>query len=84
MDLSGAVLTEHAIGQLQKRQISEADVRAVLTQPESVHPVRIGRVVAQAMVGQYLFRAFVDIDCTPPEVVTAYRTSQIAKYRRQP
>ena len=84
MDLSGAVLTEHAIGQLQKRQITEADVRAVLRQPERVHAVRIGRVVTQAMIGQYLFRVFVDVDRTPAEVVTAYRTSQIAKYRSQP
>jgi hypothetical protein len=84
MDVSGAVLTEHAIGQLQKREITEANVCQVLTKPESVHPVRIGRVVAQAMIGQYLYRVFVDVDRTPAEVVTAYRTSQLAKYRRQP
>ena len=84
MDLSGAVLTEHASGQLQKRQIAETEVRLVLNQPESVQPVRIGRVVAQALVGQHLIRVFVDIDREPAEVVTAYRTSQIAKYRRQP
>jgi uncharacterized protein YuzE len=60
MDLSGAVLTEHAIGQLQKRQIAEADVRLVVRQPESVQAVRTGRVVAQAMICQYLFRVFVD------------------------
>jgi hypothetical protein len=84
MDLSGAALTDHALQQLIKRQVTEADVRQVLAQPEDVQAVRAGRVVAQAMVGQYLVRVFVDVDRTPPEIVTAYRTSQIAKYRRQP
>lgn len=84
MDLSGALLTDHALEQLLKRQISEVDVRQVLEQPEAVQTVRLGRVVAQAMFGQHLVRVFVDVDRLPPEVVTAYRTSQIAKYRRGP
>jgi Domain of unknown function (DUF4258) len=84
MDLSGALLTEPAAERLLKRQIAEADVRQVLAQPECVQSVRVGRVVAQKLAGKYLVRVFVDIDSTPPEVVTAYRTSQIAKYRRQP
>jgi hypothetical protein len=33
---------------------------------------------------QYLLRVLVDVDRAPPEVVTVYRTSRIAKYRRQP
>lgn len=84
MDLSTAVLTVHALGQMLKRQVSEADVRQVLAQPEDVQAVRAGRVVAQAMVAQHIVRVFVDIDREPAEVVTAYRTSQIAKYRSQP
>ena len=31
---------------------------------------------------EYLLRVFVDIDRTPAEVVTAYRTSKFAKYWR--
>ena len=31
----------------------------------------------------YLIRVFVDVDRTPPEIVTAYRTSKIRKYRGQ-
>jgi len=84
MDLSGAVLTDHALQQMLKRQVAEAEVRQVLGQPEDVQPVRAGRVVAQAMVGQYLVRVFVDIDRAPPEIVTAYRTSRISKYRSRP
>ena len=84
MDLSGAALIDHALQQMLKRQVSENEVRQVLAQPEDVQAVRVGRVVAQAMVEQYLVRVFVDIDRMPPEIVTAYRTSQIAKYRSRP
>jgi hypothetical protein len=31
----------------------------------------------------YLVRVFVDIDRSPPEVATAYRTSKVEKYWRQ-
>lgn len=46
--------------------------------------MREGRVVAQARMGPYLMRVFVDVDRSPPEVVTAYRTSKIEKYRSRP
>ena len=59
-------------------------VQAVLGGPESVAPVRPGRVVAQGMVGGQLLRVFVDVDRRPPEVVTAYLTSRMDKYRRSP
>ena len=84
MDLSRAILTEHAAGQMARRQLAEADVRRVLTAPEEVLPVRPGRVVAQALIGSHLVRVFVDVDRTPAEVVTAYRTSKIEKYRSRP
>jgi hypothetical protein len=32
--------------------------------------------------GVYLVRVFVDVERDPPEVVTVYRTSNIAKYWR--
>ena len=84
MDLSDAVLGDHAVEQMAKREISEAEVRGVLAQPEEIRPVRSGRVVAQGMVGRYLLRVSVDVDRHPPEVVTVYRTSQIRKYRTRP
>lgn len=86
-DLANAIFTEHARRQMARRGLEEADVRAVLTAPETVAPARPGRVVAQKVLplGQqaraYLVRVFVDIDRTPPEIVTAYRTSRLAKYR---
>ncbi|MBF0355748.1 MAG: hypothetical protein HQL43_10985 [Alphaproteobacteria bacterium] len=33
---------------------------------------------------QYLLRVFVDMDRSPPRVVTVYRTSKIAKYTAAP
>jgi len=38
------------------------------------------RLVDAATRTEYLVRVFVDIDRQPAEVVTAYRTSKIAKY----
>jgi len=76
--------TEHARQQLRKRRLAEVDVRHVLASPEEVLPLREGRVVAQGMCGGYLVRVFVDVDRNPMEVVTAYRTSRIHRYRSQP
>jgi len=84
MGLSEAIIPEHAVQQMARRQIREADLRQVLAAPEHVLPDRTGRVVAQAMIGRYLLRVFVDVDRTPPEVVTVYRTSQLKKYKVVP
>ena len=83
MDLSTASLTEHAVEQMAKRQMGEDEVRRVLAAPDEVLPLRPGRVVAHALLGSYLVRVFVDVDRTPAEVVTVYRTSNIDKYRSQ-
>ena len=83
MDLSGATVTAHAATQIARRQIASDDVRRVLAAPDEVLPVRPGRVVAQSLVNRYLLRVFVDVDRTPAQVVTVYRTSKIAKYRSQ-
>ncbi|MEW6349181.1 MAG: DUF4258 domain-containing protein [Thermodesulfobacteriota bacterium] len=82
-----AVVASHAAEQMRKRGISEQQVREVLALQEEIVEVRPGRVVVQAVIPvgdpstNYLVRVFVDIDRTPPQVVTAYRTSRIAKYR---
>jgi hypothetical protein len=81
MNLSQAVLSEHATRQMAKRQITADDVLCVLAAPEQVLEVRPGRVVAQGLAGGYLLRVFVDVDRSPAEVVTVYRTSKIEKYR---
>jgi len=84
MDLKNAIMTEHAAEQMVRRKIDERDVREVLDHPDTVLPVRTGRVVAQAMRGPRLLRVFVDVDRQPVEVVTVYVTSKIDKYRSRP
>ena len=81
-------LTDHARDEMARRQITEAEVSAVLSAPEQIDEVGEGRAVYQsrAETGEppktYLLRVFVDIDREPPEVVTAYRTSRLDKYWR--
>jgi hypothetical protein len=79
-------LTDHARFEMARRQVSENDVAQVLAMPEYTELVRVGRALYQARSGDasktYLVRVFVDVDREPPEVVTVYRTSKIAKYWR--
>lgn len=84
MDIRDATITEHAAGQMAKREIPRGDVQRVLALPDEVLDVRPGRVVAQAVLGHQLLRVFVDVDRHPPEVVTVYLTSKIDKYRSRP
>ena len=80
------VITPHAVFEMARRGIAEGIVRDVLAEPEQRHPVWEGRDVLQsrlAFAGKtYPVRVFVDVDRSPAEVVTVYRTSQIAKYWR--
>ena len=81
--------TVHALFEMKRRGLSEELVRSIVSAPEQEHEVRIGRVVMQSRVkmggrlGTYLVRVYVDTDRDPPEIVTVYRTSKIAKYWRE-
>ena len=81
-------ITDHARDEMVRRQITEEDVARVLAAPEQTETVREGREVYQSRLQSseppktYLLRVFVDIDRTPPEVVTVYRTSKVARYWR--
>jgi hypothetical protein len=87
--LTDYVITPHAISEIRRRGLSDETVRVVLAAPEQRLEVRPGRVVLQSRVSigtakrTYLVRVFVDVDRRPAEVVTAYRTSRIAKYWRE-
>lgn len=78
------VLTPHAETELRRRGLASTLVGEVLVAPERRRPFRPGREVVEArrmFEGKpYLVRIFVDVDRSPAEVVTAYRTSRIAKY----
>ncbi len=83
LDLSDPVITDHALRQMRRRQITEREVLELLGSPEEVLEVRPGRVVVQGEADTHLLRVFVDVDRSPPEVVTVYRTSKIGKYRSE-
>ncbi len=80
------VITPHASFEMKRRGLSRDTVRSVLAKPEQRLAVRVGRVVLQSRVGlstpakTYLVRVFVDVDRSPAEVVTVYKTSKVAKY----
>ena len=82
------VISEHARGELEHRGLSEVMIEGVLREAEQAEVVRPGRWVLQSRISMgspervYLVRVFVDVDRDPAEVVTAYRTSKIAKYWR--
>lgn len=82
------VFTDHALAEMTRRDISKEDVKKILAMPEQMEMVRDGRAVYQAKleIGEsfktFILRVFVDIDRTPPYVVTVYRTSKIQKYWR--
>lgn len=75
---------------MARRGISHADVLAVLARPGQEEASRPGRIVLASLQPPgptgpvYMFRVFVDIDRTPPVVVTVYRSSKIRKYWSQP
>ena len=79
-------ITPHAAFEMERRGIHEHVLAQVLAAPEQRHTVRSGRDVLQCRIDfegrAYLVRAFVDVDRSPAEVVTVYRTSNVAKYWR--
>ena len=68
---------------MARRGIERQIVDQILRTPEQRHPVRTGRDVLQSRIEigtrLYLVRVFADVDRKPARVVTAYRTSKIAK-----
>ena len=79
-------LTDHARIEMARRGIDFCLVEAVLAAPEQRFSVRPGRDVLQSrfIIDQihYVIRVFVDVDRTPADVVTVYRSSKIGKYWR--
>jgi hypothetical protein len=80
------VITGHTALEMARRHIDEVAVRSVLAAHQQRLPVRPGRDVLQSRVQvgktpkEYLLRVFVDVDRSPAEVVTVYRTSKVTKY----
>jgi hypothetical protein len=83
------VVTGHAALELSRRGLSRETIRQILANPEQQEEIRPGRIVLQSRTNigtpakEFLIRVFVDVDRKPAKVVTAYRTSKVAKYWRE-
>jgi len=81
------VITNHASFEMKRRGISPRQVQNVLKNPGQRLTIRNGRDVLPSQISEggrrFLIRVFVDVDRSPAEVVTAYRTSRIGKYWRE-
>jgi hypothetical protein len=90
MPASDIRITDHARQQALLRGLDIAAVLLVAQRPEQVLPLTPGREVRQSRVllpgarRVYLVRVVVDTTQLPAAVITAYRTSRLAKYWRQP
>jgi hypothetical protein len=80
------LMTDHALESMERRVLDRLVVADVVMRPQQRLDTRPGRAVLQSIVEmrgrRYLVRVIIDVDRSPPEVVTAYRTSRIAKYWR--
>jgi len=80
------VIAPHALFEMQRRGISRADLEAVVRNPQQIIPSVKGRQIHQSKLpsGRMLLRAVVKEDAQVYHVITAYKTSKIAKYCKQP
>lgn len=80
--------SKHALEELDERRISRSLVELVLQAPEQKVPEVEDITCYQSRVDidgkSFLLRVMVNETVNPPTVVTAYRTSKIAKYWRKP
>jgi len=80
------VIGNHARFEMRRRGVSEAEVTAVIRNPGQVLPSRKGREVRQSKFssGKMLLRVVVKEVSGAYHMVTAYKTSKVAKHWRQP
>jgi len=79
------VIAPHALFEMQRRGISEADLEAVVRNPGQVVPSKNGRQIHQSKLagGRMLLRAVVKEEAQVYHVITAYKTDKVAKYWKQ-
>ena len=75
--------SNHALEQIQLRQISRKTVDKILAKPEQTKR-ETGKTIYQSVVmlsgKKYLFRIFVNHLKNPNLIITVYKTSKIKKY----
>ena len=77
-------ITPHARFEMKRRRIRRAEVIAAIRNPDQVLPSIKGRYIYQVKAGLMLLRVVVREDARAYHVVTAYKTTKIAKYWRMP
>lgn len=81
-------ISNHAVAEMQRRDIPLERVLAVLEHPQQIVPGSQGRKVYQSQVAMggrvFLIRVVVAGNGGPAVVVTVYRTTKVAKYWRVP
>lgn len=87
--MSQFVLSDHALQEIARRGLPQDIVMAVLNAPEQIVSGSGQRSIYQSRLSfgsqkLYLVRVVVDETVSPTVVITAYRTSQLKKYWRNP
>lgn len=80
-------ISPHAVFEMKRRGIKPADVRQMIRRPGQVLSSVRGRDIYQGFLGRthrLLLRVIVKEDTHAYHVVTAYKTSKVAKYWRTP
>jgi len=79
-------IAPHALFEMQRRGISHADLEAVIRNPQQIIPSNKGRHIRQSKLppGRMLLRVVVKEEAQVYHVITAYKTSKVAKYWKQP
>ena len=80
-------ILDHARFEMSRRGISEAEIRATIAKPSQIVPGKKGRQIYQSLLpphASHLLRVVVKDEAVAYDVVTAYKTSKVDKYWRQP
>jgi Domain of unknown function (DUF4258) len=80
-------ISGHACFEMRRRGISRAEVLRMIRSPGQVLPSANGRHIYQGLLGptcRLLLRVVVKEDAQVYHVVTAYKTSKVAKYWSTP
>jgi len=81
------IISGHAELEMRRRGVSRAEVEGTIRNPGQVLPSRKGRHVYQAKLGaagRMLLRVIVREEASAYHIITAYKTSKVAKYWREP
>lgn len=79
------IIAPHARFEMRRRGINVAEIEAVIRNPGQWVPSKKGRQIYQSKIaaGRMLLRVVVKEEATAYHVITAYRTSRVAKYWRK-